>query len=178
MDMEKEILSRIEMVSVDLLQQINALTDAEFNQSPFPGSWTAGQLAEHVYLSVAKADRLLTGESEMTTRNPEEKIETLAAIFLNFEKKLTPPDHIIPQNPPHDKVLLYNQLKDAFGKIVQAGRGLDLTRICTRFELPVFGKLTRLEYLHFILFHTQRHHHQLKNIVHALHTQAWAGSTE
>ena len=35
-------------------------------------------------------------------------------------------------------------------------------------NLPVFGEITKLELLHFVLYHTQRHIHQLKKILAAI----------
>jgi hypothetical protein len=48
---------------------------------------------------------------------------------------------------------------------VRAVQTLDLTSTCLGFELPGFGKFTRLEWGNFILYHTQRHMHQMKNIL-------------
>ncbi len=49
-------------------------------------------------------------------------------------------------------------------KINLAMETMDLSKTCLAFELPVLGFLTRLEAIYFILFHTQRHIQQLKNI--------------
>jgi hypothetical protein len=48
--------------------------------------------------------------------------------------------------------------------------------LCMEFDFPGFGHLTRYEWLKFIVFHTQRHIHQLKQIKNALVNQSQAGA--
>lgn len=74
------------------------------------------------------------------------------------------PDFIIPSDEPKDKALLTSELKYIFDGIATAAKTKDLYAISTGFEMPVLGSLTRTEFIHFTIFHTKRHIHQLKNI--------------
>jgi hypothetical protein len=74
------------------------------------------------------------------------------------------PDFVVPPDTSYNKEELLHSLEDIKAKIKQAIETLDLTKTCLAFELPVYGFLTRLEAVYFILYHTQRHIHQLKNI--------------
>ena len=47
-------------------------------------------------------------------------------------------------------------------------RLLDLSATCLDFEMPGIGALTRLEWLWFYVWHTQRHLRQVKNIYAAI----------
>ena len=57
------------------------------------------------------------------------------------------------------------ELKLAFNKLKENERKTDLTSLVE--GLPL-GPITKLEILHFSLYHTQRHLHQMKKIVAAL----------
>lgn len=64
----------------------------------------------------------------------------------------------------YEKAYLLGALQDIKAGLDHAVTTLDLTKTCLAFELPVFGYLTRLEAIYFVIYHTQRHLHQLKNI--------------
>ncbi len=74
------------------------------------------------------------------------------------------PDFIIPAEKNYEKDKLTKTLENFRSKINLAMETMDLSKTCLAFELPVLGFLTRLESIYFILYHTQRHIHQMKNI--------------
>jgi len=84
--------------------------------------------------------------------------------FLNFSIKMQSPDFIIPSNEPKDKSFMMQSLKDAFAGLARVARSQDLLVTCLDFEMPTVGHMTRLEYLSFVVVHTQRHIWQLKKI--------------
>ena len=144
-----------------------SFTDEQLNTVPFEGSWTAGQVAEHIIKALKGSSRLLNGPTEDVVRKPDEKIKATRDLFLNFDIKMTSPDFILPDNGTYTKDELLssiNQLK----KEMLENTEMDLSKQCTGFELPTFGKFTRLEWLNFYIVHTQRHTHQVKNIFRTL----------
>jgi DinB family protein len=74
------------------------------------------------------------------------------------------PEFIVPEAMDYKKDYLLQSLDKIEEELLVAIKQLDLTQTCTSFELPVYGSLTRLEALSFVLYHTQRHIRQLKNI--------------
>ncbi len=135
----------------------------KIDKIPFEGSWTAGQLLEHVDKAVG-AD-VLYGKTAKTGRVADEKVALIKSIFLNFDTKFKSPEFIEPREITHDKNILLNSLNKKFDQLVIAAETLDDTEECLDFELPGMGKLTRLEWINFQMIHTQRHLHQLKNII-------------
>lgn len=136
----------------------------QLNKVPFEGSWTAGQVAEHMILANSSFAELVTGPVSDTERQPDEKINDIRAAFLNFDIKFKSPEFVLPTKDVHDKEELLDaldKLREAILEAVEEG-GLDKT--CTGRDVPALGYVTRLEALHFVLVHTQRHIHQLKNI--------------
>ena len=79
---------------------------------PFEGSWTAGQVAQHILLSSSSVE-VLRGPVKKTKRAPDEGIENLRSIFLDFDTKLESPEFIMPQNKVYDKEELLRLLSVA-----------------------------------------------------------------
>jgi hypothetical protein len=105
--------------------------------------------------------RALNGPVQPTTRTPDEYVNNLSAIFLDFSTKLPSPEFIIPDAGIHDKDDLLSFFKAGREQIGKAIKTLDLTATC---HMPIFGEPTRLELIAFIIFHTQRHTNQVKHI--------------
>jgi hypothetical protein len=82
---------------------------------------------------------------------------------------LKSPDFIIPSEGPHDQTLMMDALTEVWSGLLVSAKTLDLSETCLDMELPVFGLLTRVEWIDFYTVHTQRHIHQLRNIAQSRH---------
>ena len=162
--MEKAILVAIDETTNDLLQAIAAFEPEQFNRIPFEGSWTAAQVAEHVYKSESGLPTILKSKSVITERAPDEKAPIIRSIFLDFITKLKSPDFILPSNEPQEKEILYNAIKNNREEIARLAASADLTKIFSDFPFPTLGELTGLEWITFIVCHSKRHTFQVKNI--------------
>jgi len=160
----KEMLITLDHTFHGLLRLITTFDQEQVNISPFKGSWTAGQLAEHLIKANGGFVEVLNGPVQDTQREPDAKVAEIKGIFLNFETKLEAPAFIIPPDIYYEKAYLLSALQDIKAGLDHATTTLDLTKTCLAFELPVLGFLTRLEAIYFVIYHTQRHVHQLKNI--------------
>lgn len=160
----ENIIQEFERTEKELTAVFSKFTAAEANKSITPESWTAAQVAEHIIKSQSNFPDLLKGHSSATERDPEEKREKIRKMFLDFSTKMRSPDFILPAEEDHDKVLVLDQIKGKETEISAALKSADLTRTYTDFELPGFGPFTGYEWGWFIIYHTQRHIHQLKNI--------------
>ena len=134
------------------------------NEVPFDGSWTAGQLAEHLLLSNSGFLQVINGPVKETDKPADLMVETIKKDFLNFDVKYDSPKEICPENRAYNWSELLENLKQIREGISEAAGNLDLTKTCCSYELPGYGFLTRLEAVYFVIYHTQRHIHQLKNI--------------
>lgn len=162
--------------TIDLGEQLNAtleefeelitsFSQEELNRVPFTGSWTGGQVAHHVLLSQEGIVKTIHGRTAVTDRPPGKNVKTLNDIFLDFGTKFKSPEFIDPGPGPYQKDELLNRLKVVSKAIKNAVETLDLGAVCLSFELPGVGKMTRLEWVHFFLVHTQRHLRQMTNIL-------------
>lgn len=143
---------------------ISSLTEEQINTVPFEGSWTAGQLARHVFKSYTGFVQAINGPVKRTERKPDELVEKSKSLFLNFTTKLKTSPFITPEEIQYKKEDLLGSLKEIHDKLNKSIQTLDMSQTCTAFEIPTFGYLTRLEAVYFVMYHTQRHTQQLKNI--------------
>jgi hypothetical protein len=162
--MKNDIVNELKSTKIELLETLGRLSDGNINTIPFEGSWTGGQVAEHVLMSSSAVAGALSSPAETAERDSNQHIELFSQVFLNFDHKLKSPDFILPSDKPKDKQSLIQSLKETFEKIEQAAGSGDLDLICTSFDMPTIGKLSRRELTWFTIVHTKRHIHQLKNI--------------
>jgi len=160
--MTTKLLIEINQTLTELLQLLSLFDQEQINVIPFESSWTAGQLAQHLILSNAAIVRIVNGPVKETLRQPDENIKKIKSDFFDFTTKMQSPDFIVPEKIHFNKEDLIRATGNIKTQLYESIETLDLTKTCIT-ELPV-GALTRLEAIHFVLYHTQRHIHQLKNI--------------
>ncbi|MFC7522899.1 DinB family protein [Parapedobacter sp. GCM10030251] len=166
--MQENLSNSLKNAFNELTSVLSSLDENELNAVPFPGSWTAGQVGDHLRQSYNVVE-CLTGHTKPTTRDPGAYITPLSEQFLNFEIKMQSPEFILPSQESLDKNLLLNSLASRTTAILHfAESNADMTLTCLDFELPTLGALTRMEWLNFVLVHTLRHNHQLANIIRRL----------
>lgn len=158
------MISPIVVTLAQLEETVDSFNEDDLNRVPFQGSWTAGQVARHLIISNSGFLQMLHGPVKDTLRDPNQFVENIKADFLNFNIKMKNPDFTEPENIHYKKEKLLTDMGRISEGLNQAANALDLAQTCTSFELPVYGFLTRAEAIAFVLYHTQRHIHQLKNI--------------
>jgi hypothetical protein len=82
-------------------------------------------------------------------------------VFLDFSRKLTQPDFLVPENRVYEKKPAIDELNKSFNEFKVNASRANLNELLE--GLPL-GPITKLEIVHFVLYHTQRHLHQMKNI--------------
>ena len=162
--MKNDIVNELISTKTELIEMLGRFSDQDINVVPFEGSWTGGQVAEHVLMSASAVAGALDGPAEMADRDPAQHIPLLEQIFLNFDHKLKSPDFIIPSDKPKEKQAILNALEKTFSHVEHAAKAGELDLICAGFDMPTIGKLSRRELIAFTIVHTKRHIHQLKNI--------------
>jgi len=169
--MKATILQETDNTSRALQAALSSIPSAQINTIPFPGSWTAGQVGEHLLLSATGVLETINGAVEPMKRDPAEKAGPIKNLFLDFGIKMTSPDFVEPSGEPKNKEALLYSLDKAMSGIRAVADNEDLTAACVSFEFPGFGVLTRLEWITFILAHVQRHVHQLNTIAEKLNAR-------
>lgn len=147
-----------------LIGTLASLSQDQLNQVPFPGSWTAAQVGDHLLKSYGIIS-LLDGNTGPVYRPVDQKAVAIKTVFLDFGIQMESPDFILPSEGWINKETLIRELEQKAQIILESPKSRDLSRCCLDFELPGSGLLTGWEWIHFITYHTQRHLHQLEKIM-------------
>ncbi|WP_133534619.1 DinB family protein [Tenacibaculum caenipelagi] len=162
--MEKEIVKKYEKVTGKLIQLLSSLSDKQLNTLPSTGGWSAAQVGDHLSRSYDISE-VLKGKVEETHRSPDQKLNDIQGLFLDLETKMDSPKDIMPSEETIDKKKLLTSLQDKIQNLKKATKNMDLSKTCLDFSIPGFGSFTRLEWIGFNTVHTQRHIHQLEQII-------------
>ena len=157
----KQLLQLLSDTARDFAQHVASFSDDTMNEAPVPGSWTAAQVSEHVTLSNSDIADQLSKPGKICERAADAGVERIRSIFLNFDKKLNAPEFIVPSAIPRTRKEVMEQLQHSIDKLMTVARREDPFQLV---QHRIFGELTRLETIHFVIYHTQRHIHQLEKI--------------
>lgn len=135
-----------------------------YNEMPRGNSWTIGMVAQHLIKVETSTVRLFAGMAEPTERNPESKINTIKSRLLDHNTKMRAFGPIIPDENLKDKQALIEKLQDLRQRMMSCIEIEDLTETVTGFEHPLFGFLTRVEWIYFNIYHAERHVRQINEI--------------
>jgi hypothetical protein len=163
-DARINLLAAFEDTASNLFSTIASFNEQQLNITLSDDSWTAGQIAEHVFKSASQLVPVLNGADKPAERDPAEKVKMIKDLFLDFEAKFKSAPSILPSDGPHNKSEVIELLETVIPEVRGIIGSRDLYAISTDLVVPFFGELTRLEWLYLICYHTQKHIHQLKNI--------------
>ncbi|WP_343694606.1 DinB family protein [Flavobacterium sp.] len=162
--METNVQKNIVETFKKLNEIFSKFSENEINQIPYQGSWTPGQVVQHIILACSGYPQLFGGKTEKTTRKPDEKIKDIEGLFLNFSIKMDSPVFLIPEKKEYNKNKLNLELLRIESELLDCAEKYDLTLTCLDFQVPGFDTFTMYEWIDFALVHTQRHTHQLNSI--------------
>src|SRR5579859_2252379 len=94
--MKNDLSAEIAATKEALLTVLNKYDENTINIVPFEGSWSGGQVAEHILKSASGILAALEGATKPADRDPEQNVGQLRGIFLNFGIKMKSPGFIIP----------------------------------------------------------------------------------
>jgi len=156
------LFNNLDDASNELISLAQNEDEKTLNTIPFKNSWTAAQVLVHITKSNKAIAQGLQMQGVPAERDPEENAGHLKKMFLDFTVKFKSPAFIIPEKGNHNKTETINALNASIESLQSKRNETDLSEIIS---LPAFGEVTKLELLHFVLYHTQRHIQQLKNIL-------------
>lgn len=165
METKEEILTALN-ASFSALQNTALRFDHKtFNEKPTMNSWSPAQVVQHLVLAGSGVDKVLTGNTRPTEGKGDKQVAAIKELLLDFNLKLQAPAFIVPANEPYEREKLLSQLNTIEQSVAKLIPKLDLSATCMDFELPVYGHLTRMEAIYFMIYHTQRHTHQLHHML-------------
>ncbi|RZK17353.1 MAG: DinB family protein, partial [Flavobacterium sp.] len=115
----ENIRTEAEQTLQSFIKTFSEFKQETVNLAPFKGSWTAGQVAEHMILANSNFGEVLNGLVEETQRKPDEKVEVIRSILLNFDTKLDSPDFICPVLKDYDRKFQLEKLIEIKDEILE-----------------------------------------------------------
>lgn len=158
------LINQMEQISTELIDYLYEVSDVHFNRQPAAGKWSIAQVVDHLHLSNTSIGKALALIGTPVDRDPAERIDELKSVFLDYTQKYESPAFIVPRNDHYERGQLMNEL---LRSLQQIHRQMYKGELSESINHPAFGDITKLEILHFVLFHTQRHTRQIK-LIHAL----------
>ncbi|MEO6315816.1 MAG: DinB family protein [Chitinophagaceae bacterium] len=168
-DPVKQLFASADLTAASLMDLLSPLSEAQINVVPFKDSWTAAQLATHVTKSNNAIVQAMDLEGKMPDRKSTERVAELKKIFLDFKTKMNSPEFILPKTGFYEKQNLLAALQKSNDALKAKRTNVNIHEVI---EFAAFGQITRLELLYFVLYHTQRHIHQLIKILPFINQQA------
>lgn len=162
--MKADLQKNIAETFKNLNGALSSFPSEKLNTKPFEGSWTGGQTVQHIILASADIPKLFIGNTENTSRKPDENVKILDSIFLDFNKKYESPINIKPHEKEYDKEVQLSKLAKIEKDLKDATENYDLSLLCLDANIPGMEKFTVYEWVYFALVHTQRHTRQLNDI--------------
>ena len=147
-----------------VLSVIQEFPETKFNTRPSEQEWSAGEVCEHLIKVETSTVRLCTGKTESCSRDSEEEIPKLKSRLGDRNAKMRVFGPIIPDESPKNKIKVLEKLQDIRQRLIGLIEVDELTELVLEFDHPLFGKLTRIEWIYFSIYHTQRHIYQIEEI--------------
>jgi hypothetical protein len=147
--------------SSKLLLLVSSFNEEELLASPFINSWSPAQITEHIIKSNMSILHLLTAKGKITEREPDLRAMEVKELFLDFTRKFQSPQAVLPTRSIYRKDIIIEDLKKSIEQVRELHNNINVYETA---DIPGFGVLTKLELIHFILYHTQRHVKQLENM--------------
>ncbi|WP_229206818.1 DinB family protein [Dyadobacter crusticola] len=164
--LDSETLAQmLEQATAEYLVILTSFEQDQVNIVPFEGSWTAGQVTDHLLKSETGLPEVMMGETAPTTRLIGQMVPVIEDIFLDFSTRLQAPEFNLPDDGPYNLETIIHAFKEERSAIAEIARTQDLSLSCTEFPFPQVGEFTRYEWIYFVVCHSRRHAHQLRNIL-------------
>lgn len=135
------------------------------------GGWSVGEIGDHIVIGTI-AD---FGPTRKTERPYDANAESIRETFLNFALKFPAAPFLHPDAKQYVKAALMADLKRNKAALLAMTDKDDLTETCTHIELPVWGHLTKYEWLVLIENHIIRHTRQIHEFKPAKNKDYWNG---
>ncbi len=154
--------------TVYLVATLSNVREADIDRKPSSLAWSPAEIAEHLVILEALAIRILQGRTKPVEdcgcdhdSDPAKKVEEIKSAFGDLEKKFTAAGPVAPLGMYKDKDILISKVRTNRQDLAEIVKTQDLTAVCVDFQHGIFGELTRLEWIYFIIYHTERHLRQI-----------------
>lgn len=145
-------------------KRLQDLSEEELNTVPFPESWTVAEVVNHI--TKANDNSFLFLKGIIPERPADERVLELKNVLLDYELKMESPDFILPDKRKFTKKESIEGIQKVFYELNIHLENSELSELILH-DSPL-GSITKWEIANFIVFHSQRHLHQIEKIINSL----------
>ncbi|HCT54945.1 MAG: DinB family protein [Balneola sp.] len=151
------------------VQFIKEIADDDFNKKPEQNTWSAAENVEHIIRSEFGTARLFNSDTKKEpNRDSESKIKEIKTRFTDRSKKLQAFGVVLPTDGKKNKEELIAKFLKSREMVIQLIKEQNPDEVCMKFAHPLFGYMTRKEWIHFNIVHANRHIHQIEALLTSL----------
>lgn len=162
---KQKLLEELRDSTQQFVEALQKVQENSFADKPNEKTWSVAEVAEHVNIVEALSIPLMLGEVQITEgRAIDAKIELIKSGFLDFERKYSAWGPIIPRGEITNKKQLIEQFEAIRQKMNDIIEKEDLSLTVSGFAHPLFGTMTRLEWVYFNMIHSERHIQQVERL--------------
>lgn len=156
--MDKELLKgKIEKAFENFKTAIRQHPD--INKKRADGGWTIGEIANHI----VKSTSVNLGTTKKTERPYDQNATGIRDLFLDFQMKFPAAPALQPNSKHYSAEEIFSTLAKSKENIFEMIDKDDLTETCVAIQLPVWGALTKYEWLVLFENHIIRHTKQVSD---------------
>lgn len=138
----------------------------DVNRKRPDGGWTVGQIANHI----VKSTNTQFGATKRVERPHDQHATTIRDLFLNFKMKFPAAPTLQPGLRRYSKEEIFSALDRNKQRVIEMIEKDDLTDTCVDIELPLWGNLTKYEWLVLFENHIIRHTKQVTDFDTQMHS--------
>jgi hypothetical protein len=170
--LEKQVI-KLEFIenTNSLAEYVDAVEESLLVRHPAVNVWSILDCCEHILLIERGVNYIFHKQTGRTERNPTERIEKIKNTFTDYDRKLTAGEPVAPLSAYSDRNTILSEIRNNRENILAMAHRNDLTYLCLGYEHMLFGFLTKVEWIYYCIYHTERHIHQMKMIEQQLKTK-------
>ena len=148
----------------ELLQEVEGLTDEQFNKMPSDGGWSPKQIFEHL----VRMETVIATNIAREIKNPDSlKVKKKPIIFTtNRLVKVEAPGYVAPTDAFKSKNEIKKELHDSRLYLLNVYESTTKDVLQEKsFKHPIFGYIPLIQWFPFVGLHEKRHLKQLKKTI-------------
>ena len=161
------LLANLQQSTERLLRELSLFTPENFNSKPSEEEWSAANVAEHLLKIEIFANKALRSETAAADREPDKMISYLKDRMEDNNKRKAS-EITSPTGEHKDLDEMIAQFQTQRKSLAEAIETMDMTEACIGMPHPVVGVMTRMEWVAFVIYHTDRHLRQLRRLAEAV----------
>ena len=145
-----------------LINSINAQSPAQAEFKPAENVWSILECAEHIFLVARSVSKIITApppiektENNKTELFSEQKLNILLVSNRTF--KVPAPDYVSPKGDFVSIPGAVQNINSIIEKIIQHINSSDIEKDTQLIKHPLLDVMTKIDWIHFMIAHTNRH---------------------